>query len=75
MWWIKTVFVGLVNENGNWSATGHDTEEEAQSWWNAAPGKASYPREQTLTDPQGTVVEARTVNWNGTVESKLERHD
>ena len=61
MWWMKTVFVGLESVHGNWSAHGHETYEEAMEWWNASRGKATYVREQTLTDPNGNVVATRTV--------------
>lgn len=61
MWWIRTEFVGVELEHGNWSAHGHDTEAEARAWWHAAQGKTSYVRVQTLTNPEGTIVESRTI--------------
>jgi hypothetical protein len=61
MWWLRTEFVGVDLEHGNWTSVGHDTYDEAMMWWNATQCRATYVREQTLTDPNGTVVEQRTL--------------
>lgn len=60
MWTMKTVFVGVESEHGNWSAVNFDTEEEAWFWWNAPEVKATYARVRTMTDPDGNVVASVT---------------
>ena len=64
MWTMKTVFVGVESEHGNWSAVSFDTEAEAWSWWNApaTKGKNTYDRVQTMTDPSGNVVKKRVMD-------------
>lgn len=62
MWTMKTVFVGVESENGDWSAVSFDTEAEAWSWWNAPVGKATYVLVQTMTDSSGNVVKERVVD-------------
>ena len=65
MWWIRTDFVGVDLEYGNWTGHGHETEEEARKWWNAPQIRAWYARKETLTDPDGNIVETRTIDILG----------
>jgi hypothetical protein len=63
MWWMKTEFVDVNFEHGNWGSVGFETEAAAREFWDCWPGQTSYVRVQTLTAPAGNVVETRTLTW------------
>lgn len=62
MWTLRTDYLTIPLEHGNYSAIAFDTEQEAIDWWNCVvPIPEQFPKKQTLTDSSGNVVASRNV--------------